>query len=413
MSPILTDIKLEMNSNAHILDRDRDIKYIRPSPSGWATQNGHPRQQLLASMVGLMEYRENTEKALWRKQKGYKKLQTEQKKLLSVISYENKLSQALALAATNDVLVKDVLGHGLAYYDIASQELKAFRRLYPTSGNHFVTVDAISHLVRDWTSFGAEERSVTYPAIIQILERQIPSSSGARILVPGAGLGRLSYELADAGYNVVANDYSFTMALFHRYMLSCVSKSSAGAKKHTFHPYIQDWSNQICNSSGLRGIELPDIQLRLSSIARITILDCSFTSHALLSSATPPAFDAVITHFFIDTAENIVSYLTRIHQVLQSGGWWINVGPLLYGTAPLVELSLEEVLESVEEIGFELAILNERSGLAREWGEETFKEGKWRGIVRGVLAGYTNDRQGLGRNAYQAQLWAARKKDVE
>lgn len=81
MSPILTDIKLEMNSNAHILDRDRDIKYIRPSPSGWATQNGHPRQQLLASMVGLMEYRENTEKALWRKQKGYKKLQTEQKKV--------------------------------------------------------------------------------------------------------------------------------------------------------------------------------------------------------------------------------------------------------------------------------------------------------------------------------------------
>ena len=41
-------------------------------------------------------------------------------------------------------------------------------------------------------------------------------------------------------------------------------------------------------------------------------------------------WDAVLTCFFIDTAQNIVSYIETIAILLREGGVWINLGPLLY-----------------------------------------------------------------------------------
>jgi carnosine N-methyltransferase len=38
----------------------------------------------------------------------------------------------------------------------------------------------------------------------------------------------------------------------------------------------------------------------------------------------------VLTCFFIDTAQNIVSYIETIATLLREGGVWINFGPLLY-----------------------------------------------------------------------------------
>lgn len=41
-------------------------------------------------------------------------------------------------------------------------------------------------------------------------------------------------------------------------------------------------------------------------------------------------WDAVLTCFFIDTAQNIVSYIETIATLLREGGVWINIGPLLF-----------------------------------------------------------------------------------
>ena len=51
------------------------------------------------------------------------------------------------------------------------------------------------------------------------------------------------------------------------------------------------------------------------------------------------AYDVVVTYFFIDTARNLMSYLDTIKRVLKPGGQWVNLGPLLYGTGPFVQLS--------------------------------------------------------------------------
>lgn len=72
---------------------------------------------------------------------------------------------------------------------------------------------------------------------------------------------------------------------------------------------------------------------------------------------------AVVTCFFIDTARSILNYLRIIHGLLDDGGVWINLGPLLwhFENAPAsakgemsIELSLDEVKELARTVGFEI-----------------------------------------------------------
>lgn len=74
-------------------------------------------------------------------------------------------------------------------------------------------------------------------------------------------------------------------------------------------------------------------------------------------------FGAVVTCFFIDTARNILNYLRIIHGLLDEGGVWINLGPLLWhfenaGNSPKgegsIELSLDEVKMLARSVGFEI-----------------------------------------------------------
>ena len=66
----------------------------------------------------------------------------------------------------------------------------------------------------------------------------------------------------------------------------------------------------------------------------------------------------------------------------------MNVGPLLYGSAPFVQLSLDEVIVVAREMGLEIEHHEER---------EVF---------------YEFGAQNLHRNGYVAQFWRARKVEV-
>jgi hypothetical protein len=88
-----------------------------------------------------------------------------------------------------------------------------------------------------------------------------------------------------------------------------------------------------------------------------------------------------------------------LERLLKPGGYWINFGPLLYGTGPFVQLSLDEILTVVEQMGFEFQDLNEQCG------NLTF-EGK---KVRWKEAEYGFNVRALTKSAYKAQAWVARK----
>ena len=53
-------------------------------------------------------------------------------------------------------------------------------------------------------------------------------------------------------------------------------------------------------------------------------------------------WDAVATCFFIDTAHNVVRYISAIFEMMKPGALWVNIGPLLYHySEDLNEISIE------------------------------------------------------------------------
>lgn len=58
--------------------------------------------------------------------------------------------------------------------------------------------------MRDWSGEGADERRESYGGVIDELERLCPADpeklGAKKVLVPGAGEGRLAYEIVSRGY---------------------------------------------------------------------------------------------------------------------------------------------------------------------------------------------------------------------
>lgn len=354
------------------------------------------------------------------------------------MDYAAKLSRATAAIVANDALARAIRDFGLRHHGLTRFELRAYERLQPARDDAATThaVQAMNHLVRDWSAEGQAERDAVFPPILATVDALFPpagrraaggaagaeGAGGANVLVPGAGLGRLAYELASRGHRVVANENSAHVLLALRYLLSLSSSGSTSAtstasstansttttttppmaEMHTLHPYVGWWSHHRSTADMLRGVAFPDVLPDAAVLPRLSVVEGDFVS---LFGDSSGAFDAVVTLFFIDTARNMVAYLAAIHAALRPGGVWINLGPLLYGTAPWIELSLDEVLRLAEAVGFELQPLD-----AALWGEDSFPDvQRWKGRVRGRLAAYNSDAMGLSRNAYLAQGWVARK----
>lgn len=243
------------------------------------------------------------------------------------------------------------------------------------------------------------------------------------MLVPGAGVGRLAHDIADLGgeipflrkhvsailttptkpgFEVTANEWSSYFNLAYRYL---VSPPSTAPFSTTIHPFIDWWSHQPSTSELQRGISIPDVPINPLSV---NLVEGDFTT-AFQQKEHDNSFDAVVTLFFIDTARNLVSYLKTIHRLLKSPpkdgahgntGLWLNVGPLLYGSAPFLQLSLDEIIRLSEAIGFEFLETDPK------WGDLTLPDRQ----VRGKEAPYGFNSKALAKNAYWAQFWAATKK---
>lgn len=79
------------------------------------------------------------------------------------------------------------------------------------------------------------------------------------------------------------------------------------------------------------------------------------------------------------------------------GGLWINLGPLLYGSAPFLQLSLDEIIALSEAVGFEFLDTDPRVG------DLSLPDQK----IRQSEAPYGFNQKALSKNAYWAQFWVA------
>ncbi|KAK4056676.1 hypothetical protein OIO90_002228 [Microbotryomycetes sp. JL221] len=260
----------------------------------------------------------------------------------------------------------------------------------PTEAEHERLRSTLRQCVRDWSDAGKEERDSVYVPILEALDESFRNFDRAaranmRVLVPGAGLARLPWEIIRLGFSCQANEFSLYMIIASSLFLNNAERID----QYTLYPHVHTFSNTRNKQDLLKAITLPDV---LATDTNASQGDFSFAAGDWLEiyGNDEDSWDSVITCFFIDTARNIVEYLELIWKVLKPGGKWVNCGPTLWHFentegARSIELMLDDVKALARRIGFELT-------------EE-----------REIETRYTTNQQSMLRYEYSAAFWVATK----
>ncbi|KAL2162818.1 hypothetical protein VTH06DRAFT_6654 [Thermothelomyces fergusii] len=275
----------------------------------------------------------------------------------------------------------------------------------------------IRQFYRDWSAEGAAEREASFGPVMRAIDAELaargPDQPPLKVLVPGAGLGRLVFELCLKGCEAEGNEISYHQLLASSYILNCCER----AGKHTIFPWIHTFSNHQSRANHLRSYSIPDVHCatvltETEKVRRIGSMSMSAADFLCLYAEKDRAemYDVVASVFFLDTAPNLIRYLETIFHCLKPGGILVNIGPLLWHFEGRVwdpdehddaegghdtsgiadpgnfELTDEEVMWLLADVGFEI--------VSRE---------------TGIEAPYILDRDSMLQTTYKASSWVARK----
>uniref|UniRef100_A0A914Z4Q4 carnosine N-methyltransferase n=1 Tax=Panagrolaimus superbus TaxID=310955 RepID=A0A914Z4Q4_9BILA len=213
-------------------------------------------------------------------------------------------------------------------------------------------------MVRDWSSEGSEERSTCYSRVIRGLEEKFPAVDkrhDIQILIPGAGLSRLAWDISRLGFSTLANEFDFSMIVMANYLLNSKLKQNS----LSIYPYVVERLNSWTYEDQVRKITIPDIDMSSTQLLTRKNTFGFAMGDFLEVFSDGEQFDAVVSVFFLDTAKNPVAYIRAMYNLLKPGGIWFNFGPLLYHYADMpendsVEIPFEKLLEIIEKIGFRI-----------------------------------------------------------
>ena len=76
----------------------------------------------------------------------------------------------------------------------------------------------LTQLRREWCEEGKAERQASFAPILEAFERALPK--GSSIIVPGAGLGRLNWELSQRGYEAAGVERAMSMLIVGEHVLN-------------------------------------------------------------------------------------------------------------------------------------------------------------------------------------------------
>ncbi|TDG43323.1 hypothetical protein AWZ03_010258 [Drosophila navojoa] len=284
-------------------------------------------------------------------------------------------------------------------------EILRDRVLYPTSdGDTDIELDeapdhvrhgdmdqaqsTLKLIARDWSAECAIEREQSYKPIIDSIEEYYKPSdyklNEIKILVPGAGLGRLTYELACRGYACEGNEFSYFMLIASNFVLNLCDYEN----KHVLYPWVHQYVNNMRRADQVASVRFPDVcPVRNPPKGNIEMAAGDF----LEVYKSPNAYNCVATCFFIDCANNVIDFVRTIYKILVPGGIWVNLGPLLYHYSDIngqnsIEPTYEDLIIIMESIGFD--ILSSRSGIRTK---------------------YAQNPQSMKQSEYQSLFWVCRK----
>lgn len=213
----------------------------------------------------------------------------------------------------------------------------------------------LKQLYREWSVEGKEERSASFKPILDEISLRFPvddpdEAAKIQVLVPGAGLGRLLYEIARKGYSCQGNEFSLFMLFASNFILNKCQEVSL----YRIYPWVHQYYNNMKSDDQLQIVHFPDVNPSEISPK----LDFSMAAGSYIEIYNDPdVWDCIATCFFLDTANNVIDYIETTWNILKPGGYWINLGPLLYHHADLpnensIEPSYEEIRDIIIKFGF-------------------------------------------------------------
>lgn len=195
---------------------------------------------------------------------------------------------------------------------------------------------------RDW-AWGREENEQAHAIVAAALN----AATAERVLVLGAGAGRLAYDLhSDAASRL-------TVALDFNPFLALVGKRvSSGELVELYEFPIAPKSSDeqaLLRQLGAPKPAHPGLEFVIADTHRAPF--------------EQESFDAVVTPWLIDILpEALETFAQRINALLASGGLWVNIGSLsFFDNNPVYRYNIEECTEIVAECGFDEPRIRESS----------------------------------------------------
>ncbi|OAP59809.1 hypothetical protein AYL99_04811 [Fonsecaea erecta] len=197
----------------------------------------------------------------------------------------------------------------------------------------------IRQFYRDWSQEGFSlEVEPLLKTILTDLESSLPKGQTHNhppsLLLPGAGLGRVLFELALRGFHATGNEISYHQLLASNFILN----NCEHANQYPIYPFAHTFTNLVTRANQLKRYTVPDVHPGEAFSARLSaglpVGEMNMTAgDFVLSYSTPESketFDGLVSLFFIDTAPNLLRYIETVRNCLKEGGVWINIGPLLW-----------------------------------------------------------------------------------
>lgn len=319
---------------------------VLPSSSQW---------ELLLAIKSLEDYCTNSRKINDRRRSLFRLMSWRQQKLCDEAGYSQKLRRIDAGISQNQIVFTAIADVAKRKYGLSYRELNFSSHNYAsktTSSSNYRVVESMGHFLRDWVDSVETAHIVDY--VSSQLDAVIPAGQVEEtcIIVPGSGLGRVAHEIANhKPYGAVyAVEFSGLMHCCNQFVYEKSDKES-----HTLVPYVNSTSNFLTADAQFRevtfttGVAKPgNLHLHLDDF-------CSFEVPGDRNFQNV----VVVSVFFIDTAENILEYFDRINQLCApsrhsrtKNGFWINAGPLKYGSAAQAELNGEEIAHIRKQMGW-------------------------------------------------------------
>lgn len=293
------------------------------------------------------------------------------------------------------------------------------------------TSSVLKSLARDWSVEGKPERDMAYGPLLKQLKHYLPLSHfeenkkpPPRICVPGAGVGRLAFDITAMGYSVQGNDFSLFMLLASDFMLN--GGVATPENPIMISPWLLESRNVHSPSDPLRIAKIPDVDPYTVLSERVNVDESEMGNVPEFSMAAGEfaaiystereqnQWDAVVCSFFLDTAPSIVEYIQILHDMLKPGGFVISFGPLLYHwSGPAMRPDDKTMSDYHERFSYlDVRYLNSVD-LCWEDVREIFINVGFEMVEEkaGVHSLYTADRRSMMNMSYRCVSFVARKKE--